>query len=64
MRYPSDSRLQKRSGQMIIFVTLSLFVLFSVMRLAVDLGYSYYVKGNLHAQQLQADKQQRRHHLP
>jgi Flp pilus assembly protein TadG len=44
MRYLSDSRLQKRSGQMIIFVTLSLFVLFSVMGLAVDLGYSYYVK--------------------
>ncbi len=34
----------RRSGQIIIFATLSLFLLFSVMGLAVDLGYSYYVK--------------------
>lgn len=34
----------RRSGQMIIFVTLSLFFLFSVMGLAIDLGYSYYTK--------------------
>jgi hypothetical protein len=45
----SDSRTtarrgDRRSGQIIIFVTLSLFFLFSVMGLAVDLGYSYYVK--------------------
>ncbi len=34
----------RRSGQMVIFVTLSLFFLFSVMGLSVDLGYSYSVK--------------------
>jgi Flp pilus assembly protein TadG len=50
MEYPSDqapagrARLDRRSGQMIIFTTLTLFLLFSVMGLAVDLGYSYYVK--------------------
>jgi len=50
MKYPSDSfpsgraRPDRRSGQIIIFATLTLFLLFSVMGLAVDLGYSYYVK--------------------
>jgi Flp pilus assembly protein TadG len=50
MPYPSDpgptgqARADRRSGQIIIFATLSLFLLFSVMGLAVDLGYSYYVK--------------------
>jgi hypothetical protein len=38
------ARLDRRAGQIIIFSTLSLFLLFSVMGLAVDLGYSYYVK--------------------
>lgn len=50
MHYPSDprqtgrARADLRSGQILIFSTLSLFLLFSVMGLAVDLGYSYYVK--------------------
>ncbi len=37
-------RDDKRSGQMIIFMTLSLFALFSMLGLSVDLGYSYFVK--------------------
>ncbi len=37
-------RLDRRSGQIVIFSTMSLFVLFSVMGLSVDLGYSYLVK--------------------
>lgn len=50
MREPADSRrtrrarADRRSGQILIFSTLTLFLLFSVMGLAVDLGYSYYVK--------------------
>ena len=36
----------RRSGQMVIFMTLTLFFLFSVMGLAIDLGYSYYTKVN------------------
>ncbi len=47
-RYPGTPdlppRLSRRSGQMVIFVTLSLFFLFSIMGLSVDLGYSYSVK--------------------
>jgi hypothetical protein len=39
-----SERSDRRAGQVIIFVTLSLFFLFSVMGLAVDLGYSYYTK--------------------
>ena len=34
----------RRSGQMIIFATLTLTVLFSLLGLSADLGYSYYVQ--------------------
>ncbi len=37
-------RLGSRSGQMLIFTTLSVFFLFSIIGLAVDLGYSYFKK--------------------
>jgi len=37
-------RGEPRSGQMLILLTLSLFFLFSLMGLSVDLGYSYFVK--------------------
>lgn len=42
--HAGPKRADRRAGQIIIFVTLSLFFLFSVMGLAVDLGYSYYTK--------------------
>jgi hypothetical protein len=42
-------RLDRRSGQMVIFVTLSLSVLISLIGLAVDLGFSYFVKVNAQA---------------
>ncbi len=38
------NRGDRRSGQMVAFVSVSLFFLFSVMGLSVDLGYSYFVK--------------------
>jgi len=34
----------RRSGQMVVFVSLSLFFLFAVIGLSVDLGYAYVVK--------------------
>ena len=37
-------RLNRRAGQMLVFVTLSLIFMFGVMGLSVDLGYSYFVK--------------------
>lgn len=37
-------RLSGRAGQMLVFSTLSLFFLFTVMGLSVDLGYSYFKK--------------------
>jgi hypothetical protein len=36
--------MDRRSGQMLIFATLSLSVLMALIGLGVDLGYSYYVK--------------------
>ena len=37
-------RLDRRSGQMVIFVSLCLMVLITIVGFTVDLGYSYYVK--------------------
>ena len=39
----------KRSGQAVIFITMSLFLIFSVMGLAVDMGFSYMKRQNLQA---------------
>jgi uncharacterized membrane protein len=36
--------MKPRSGQIMIFATLSLTVLISALGLSVDLGYSYYIK--------------------
>jgi len=41
---PANRARNRRSGQMLIFVTLSLSVLIAMIGLAVDLGYSYYIK--------------------
>ena len=40
----ASERPDRRSGQMLIFVSLSLLVLVSITGFAVDLGYSYYIK--------------------
>lgn len=40
---------QKRSGQAVILITFSLFLIFSVMGLAVDLGFSYMRRQTLQA---------------
>ena len=37
-------RYDRRSGQMLIFVCLSLFVLFAAIGFSVDLGYAYMIK--------------------
>src|SRR3954467_1423767 len=42
--YAAGYRRDRRSGQLIILMTTSLFLLFSVMGLAIDLGYSYTIK--------------------
>lgn len=39
----------KRSGQAVILITMSLFFIFSVMGLAVDMGFSYMKRQNLQA---------------
>ncbi len=38
------SRLSRRAGQMLVFSTLSLIFMFTVVGLSVDLGYSYFKK--------------------
>ncbi len=43
------NRAKTRSGQTIIFVTFSLFFLFSVMGLAVDMGFAYMKRQTLQA---------------